>query len=49
MSISDEDCLNSILTASKPVILINGFEKSEWYRKPKGSKKGLWLKGGVEV
>ncbi|RVU30951.1 GIY-YIG nuclease family protein [Neptunomonas marina] len=38
-----------IVAASKPVIQINGFTNNEWYRKPKGSRKGPWLQAEVEV
>ena len=49
IQLSLRDCASAIIKVSRPVININGFNDSEWYRKPKDSRKGPWLQGRYEV
>ena len=49
IQLSSRDCASAIIQVSRPVISINGFNDLEWYRKPKGSRKGPWLQCRYEV
>ncbi len=49
IQLSSRDCASAIIQASRPVLNINGFNNSEWYRKPRDSRKGPWLQGRYEV
>ena len=49
IQLSSRDCASAIIQASRTVLNITGFNDSEWYRKPRGSRKGPWLQGRYEV
>lgn len=49
MSISIQECADVIVNSSDQVMKINSIMDNQWYRKPKGPRKGPWYSGQYEI
>jgi len=49
MTLSIQECADSIISASSKVMTIKQVLDNQWYRKPKGPRKGPWFSCEYEV